>query len=81
MTMACCFIFMEVVLVEGIGQLNLDNTSKLDEPSSSSLLVPLAEPRACRALGRWGGHGGDVPDTDGSLRWEQVETLLKKCSE
>lgn len=44
MTMTCLFFFIEEVLMEGIGLLNLGDTSNLDEPSSLSLFSS-----ACRA--------------------------------
>ena len=37
MTVTCLFVLMEAVLMQGVGQLNLSDTSKLDEPLHSVL--------------------------------------------
>lgn len=69
MTMTHQFFFMEVVLTQGVGQLNPGDTSKLDERTIVLLvvrfhlqsLIPITQEH----LGRWGGHGGDVPAAPG----------------
>lgn len=49
MTMTYLFFFMEAVLTESVGQLNLCDTCRLAEPSSCYCSVPLSEPSTCYA--------------------------------
>jgi len=60
MTMTHLFFFTEAVLMQGVGLLNLGNTSKLDEPSSSLLFGSPCRPSYLSCKGTW--EGGAVTE-------------------
>ena len=60
MTMTCLFFFMEAVLMQGVGRLNLGDTSKLDEPSSLSLFSSTCRDSYLLCKGTW--EGGAVTE-------------------
>ena len=55
MTMTHLFFFMEAVLMQGVGRLNLGNTSKLDEISSSLLFGSTCRASYLLCKGTWEG--------------------------
>ena len=66
MTMTCLFFFMEAVLMQGIGRLNLGDSSNLDEPSSSSLFGSTCSASYLLCQGTW--EGGGVTEETRLLR-------------
>lgn len=73
MAMTHLFVFMEMVLMEGVGWVNLGDTSKLDEASSSLLFHPTCT--ASLLLGRASGRGGTSPQ---SVCWAEMPLLRDK---
>ena len=67
MTMTRLFFFMEAVLMQGIGQFNLGDTSKLEEPSSSLLFNSTCRASYLLCKGTW--EGGVVTEEMHLLRW------------
>jgi len=66
MMTACLFLFMEGLLTQVVGQLNLSNTSKLDEPSSLLLFSSTCRASNLLRTGTW--YGGVVIEETRLLR-------------